>query len=819
MTNLICFQEKFADSKVRTSLTVLSILLWFVGCAILSIGGWLLFIDGASVSYYQNFTILKTALYILFICGITFLVISLLGTCGANMKSGILIFLSLTSLTLICIAEFVALFFFIQNQDRILAQLRIWFDEVFMNYEKNETSQKIVDHIQHTLRCCGVTSPADYSNNFAKQTAPPSSCHDGEIFADDVLVRPNQFQRGCLKVLVDHVSWLIDGWPIWITFAVVVAIQLPTIFCDVIYLVYLIRRIKYEDDSDDEFSSGLIDYNKQQLDSISVHAREETAKISHIVDDLPLPRIFRLERSSSEVDFGFEISLDENQSNFIISQVERNSVADMVGLTTEARVVEINGLMTSSATFDEIQYKLKMAGNELLILIIDRITLDVYEEYNVTINNRNVEGVTSEKAPGVPRLCVIDKGNTGFGFNLLYLEDRRGEFIEDVLNCSPAYKAGLKIGDRIVEVNGRNVDGEKSKKVVDRIRMSGHVVCLLVVDPKTDGFYRKKAVSVTASLATEFYAPRDQQYAPTDKRLKRREVKPRYCRLVKRTKEEFGLYIVIDNQRIGQVIRWVDCGGAADRAGLRIGDRIVEINGHNVEYENDQNLISVISICKNLSHFIVVDEDYDRAYKRNKPRLCRLFKQDEAFGFCIDYVTSNDGHYIIEVDPNGPAERAGLKIGDRIIQINGSSMEQKNKEEILKTLRCCKDEVILLVIDRKSSKHYKRITEFKNLGLKDVQYDSISIPDGPIFLPNDVSERDLDILRHSAVSIADSFSMTQDTRSHATIRSMTSLAGGLSNKLGAPRQCVLKKVSSDLGFFLAVDRDRDGQIIQRFMTS
>ena len=62
--------------------------------------------------------------------------------------------------------------------------------------------------------------------------------------------------------------------------------------------------------------------------------------------DLPLPRIFRLERSSSEVDFGFEISLDENQSNFIISQVERNSVADMVGLTTEARVVEVTSLIT-----------------------------------------------------------------------------------------------------------------------------------------------------------------------------------------------------------------------------------------------------------------------------------------------------------------------------------------------------------------------------------------------------------------------------------------------------------------------------------------
>ena len=49
---------------------------------------------------------------------------------------------------------------------------------------------------------------------------------------------------------------------------------------------------------------------------------------------------------------------------------------------------------------------------------------------------------------------------------------------------------GLKVGDRIVEVNGVNIECKKSRQVVDMIQKSGQIVCLLVVDPKTDAFYR-----------------------------------------------------------------------------------------------------------------------------------------------------------------------------------------------------------------------------------------------------------------------------------------------------------------------------------------
>ena len=65
-----------------------------------------------------------------------------------------------------------------------------------------------------------------------------------------------------------------------------------------------------------------------------------------------------------------------------------------------------------------------------------------------------------------------------------------------------------------------------------------------------------------------------------------------------------------------KVIRWVDCGGAADRAGLRIGDRIVEVNGQNVEYVSHARLVELIKQTKRATDIVVVDEDYDQVYKR-----------------------------------------------------------------------------------------------------------------------------------------------------------------------------------------------------------
>jgi len=63
-----------------------------------------------------------------------------------------------------------------------------------------------------------------------------------------------------------------------------------------------------------------------------------------------------------------------------------------------------------------------------------------------------------DRAPA-PRLCRIRQvpGFDGYGFNLQAESGRPGQFVHAVDERSPAAAAGLRDGDRIVEVNGAGV--------------------------------------------------------------------------------------------------------------------------------------------------------------------------------------------------------------------------------------------------------------------------------------------------------------------------------------------------------------------------
>ena len=102
----------------------------------------------------------------------------------------------------------------------------------------------------------------------------------------------------------------------------------------------------------------------------------------------------------------------------------------------------------------------------------------------------------------VPRLCRIRKRGdySGYGFNLQSSETRSGQFIGKVEEGSPAQSAGLREGDRIIEVNGVNVTSESHQEVVARIRTQEEETTFLVVDEETEEFYSKRNIEVNSSM-------------------------------------------------------------------------------------------------------------------------------------------------------------------------------------------------------------------------------------------------------------------------------------------------------------------------------
>ena len=90
-----------------------------------------------------------------------------------------------------------------------------------------------------------------------------------------------------------------------------------------------------------------------------------------------------------------------------------------------------------------------------------------------------------------PRLCTLEKGDNGYGFHLHGEKGKTGQFIRLVEPDSPAETSGLRAGDRLVFVNGDDVENESHQQVVSRIRATAGRLELVVVDPDTEQLLKK----------------------------------------------------------------------------------------------------------------------------------------------------------------------------------------------------------------------------------------------------------------------------------------------------------------------------------------
>ncbi|XP_023343691.1 Na(+)/H(+) exchange regulatory cofactor NHE-RF1 [Eurytemora carolleeae] len=94
-----------------------------------------------------------------------------------------------------------------------------------------------------------------------------------------------------------------------------------------------------------------------------------------------------------------------------------------------------------------------------------------------------------------------------------------GQFIGKVDPNSPAEAAGLREGDKIIEVNGVNISQENHKQVVQRIKAVKEETRLLVVDTKTEIYHKEKDIIITSSLPYVKHLSSDKHFEYIDTRI------------------------------------------------------------------------------------------------------------------------------------------------------------------------------------------------------------------------------------------------------------------------------------------------------------
>ena len=91
------------------------------------------------------------------------------------------------------------------------------------------------------------------------------------------------------------------------------------------------------------------------------------------------------------------------------------------------------------------------------------------------------------------------------------------------------------------------------------------------------------------------------------------------------------------------------------------------------------------------------------------PRLCHIAKSDgfEGFGFKLYQEKSRSGHFIGRIEHGSPAEMVGLKMNDRIGEVNGVDIARENHTQVVGIIKAIANETTLLVADKECQRYHK----------------------------------------------------------------------------------------------------------------
>ncbi|XP_075025802.1 Na(+)/H(+) exchange regulatory cofactor NHE-RF1 isoform X2 [Calonectris borealis] len=244
----------------------------------------------------------------------------------------------------------------------------------------------------------------------------------------------------------------------------------------------------------------------------------------------------------------------------------------------------------------------------------------------------------SSSAGPATRLCRLERGPDGYGFHLHGEKGKPGQFIRLVEAGSPAERSGLRAGDRLLEVDGENVERESHQQVVERIRAAVGAVSLLVVDPVADEQLQKRGGPGTDTPAGGGQAalePAEPAAREPSAGGQREELRPRLC-CMKKGPNGYGFNLHSDKSRPGQYVRAIDPDSPAEAAGLAPQDRIIEVNGVCMEGKQHADVVAAIKAGGDETRLLVVDVLTDEFFKK-----CKVVPSEEHLAGLLPEPVAN----------------------------------------------------------------------------------------------------------------------------------------------------------------------------------
>ncbi|XP_018533784.1 Na(+)/H(+) exchange regulatory cofactor NHE-RF3 [Lates calcarifer] len=436
------------------------------------------------------------------------------------------------------------------------------------------------------------------------------------------------------------------------------------------------------------------------------------------------PKVISLNKRPGQT-FGFYLRVEHGEEGHLIRCLEMGGPAELAGMKDGDRILRVNGTFVDGLPHSEVVDLVRNSGASVTFHILDEASYKQAKAQGVNLSNPQstpIANGVAKQAPK-PKLCYLVKSSSGYGFSVRSVKGEQGLFMTEVVPGGAADRAGVKTNDRILEVNGENIEGSTHDQVVDKIKLAGGSIMFLLVDEETDRYYQNKRMQIGAWLATTKYLPH----------------KPRIINMT-RAPDGYGFLLREEPNQTGHLIKDIDRGSAAERAGLKEMDRLFAVDGEEVEGCPHEVVVDRIRQSGNKCCLLVLDKDTDQQYKLGKvspmlfweemkdsnsppsyteainlpaapvrpstrfqervelkPKLCKMEKTSAGYGFHLNGIQGVCGQYIKEVVKGGAADRAGLEDDDIVVEVNGVNVEQSTHEEVVAIISSSGNSLEMLV--------------------------------------------------------------------------------------------------------------------------